>query len=142
MCQISHLHFNFALALDKAFRNTTSGYVHVQLFVLPSRYESFGLAAAEALAHGLPVVAFADCPGANEVIRDNENGILVRGARRAEALSCALRTLMAASDLRVALGRVGPASVAMFSKENVCDQWEKLLRAFCSEDDALQRGLG
>jgi glycosyltransferase involved in cell wall biosynthesis len=38
-------------------------FKHVDLFVLPSRWEGFGLVAIEALAVGTPVVA-TDCPGA------------------------------------------------------------------------------
>jgi glycosyltransferase involved in cell wall biosynthesis len=103
-------------------------YRRAQLFVLPSLYESFGLAAAEAMSHGLPVVAFADCPGINELVIDGENGILVNGGvRRADELARALRPLLNSSDLRERLGRSGPLSMASFSKEKICNQWEALL---------------
>ena len=51
-------------------------FAAMDLAVVPSRFEGFGLAAAEAQAAGLPVVA-ADVDGLREVIDDGETGLLV-----------------------------------------------------------------
>ena len=52
-------------------------YVRAHLFVLPSERESFGLAALEARAAGLPVVAMLES-GARDFIRQGHNGLLAR----------------------------------------------------------------
>lgn len=115
------------VALPGATRAVEAEYGSAQLFAMPSSYESFGLTTAEALAHGLPVVGFADCPGTNELIRDGVNGLLVAGADRAAALAEGLAKLMASPELRRRLGGAGPASIEPFAPERVADIWEALL---------------
>lgn len=65
-------------------------YLEADMFVMPSRKESFCIAALEARATGLPVVGMART-GLNEFVRDGENGELARDdadmARRIAALA-------------------------------------------------------
>ena len=49
---------------------------HLDLFVLPSINEGFGIAIIEAMAAGVPVVA-SNCGGIPEIIEHNVNGFLV-----------------------------------------------------------------
>jgi glycosyltransferase involved in cell wall biosynthesis len=77
-------------------------YRRAALVVVPSRYEGFGLPAAEAMACGTPVVATA-AGALPEVLRAGRGGLLVpRGDP--EALAKAIVTLLEQPATRLALG--------------------------------------
>lgn len=82
--------------------------------LVPSRVESFGLVAVEALLLGRPVVA-ARTGGLREVIRDGETGLLV-DAGDPRALADAVIRLLGDPQLAAALGTAGRADAqARFS---------------------------
>jgi glycosyltransferase involved in cell wall biosynthesis len=72
-------------------------YHGADLFVLPSRYEGYGMVFAEALAHGLPVVACRAGAAADTV--SAEAGLLVEVDDEV-ALADALRRLLTDVSLR------------------------------------------
>lgn len=94
------------------------------LAVLPSRAEGFGLAAAEAAACGLPVVA-ARASSLPEIVHDGRTGLLVPPDDPA-SLAAALRRLLTDVPLATALGQAG--------RRLICERYdhERCL-------DALQR---
>lgn len=102
-------------------------YSAAKIFALPSEYESFGLATAEAMSHGLPPIGFADCPGTNELIEDGHTGLLVKGPDRVKGFAEGLRALMASPSLRQDIGARAKAYVERFSTDLVIHKWEELL---------------
>ena len=106
----------------------TDEYLSAEIFVISSTYESFGLATAEAMAHCLPVVGFADCSGTNELIIDNENGFLVEGPDRHIALATAVEKLIMSTELRKSMGQCGKASVSRFRLDRIIDEWDQLIQ--------------
>ncbi len=85
-------------------------YREADIFVAPSRYESFGLIFAEAMAYGLPVVALR-APGAVDLIEDDRTGRLVP-PEDIPALSSAIIELAASLDLRRRLGTAAHATAS------------------------------
>ena len=84
-----------------------------EIFVLPSRFEGLGVAYLEAMASGLPTIAYRG-QGIQEVIRHGENGILVaeQGAEAApRAWAAVLRTLLKNDEMRQLLGAVARDTV-------------------------------
>jgi 2-deoxystreptamine N-acetyl-D-glucosaminyltransferase/2-deoxystreptamine glucosyltransferase len=82
----------------------------LDVFVLPSVFEGFGVAAAEAAATGLPVVA-SDVYGIPDVVQQGETGLLVP-AKDVSALAAAMLRLAKDADLRRTMGRAGHNYVA------------------------------
>ncbi len=107
--------------------NLGEEYARLSIFCHPAHFEGFGLAAAEALALGMPVVAYADCPGVSEFVVDGVNGLMVDRKGGAEALAAALRTLIEDADLRRRLGEAGPASVAGFTQARYAERWIEVI---------------
>ena len=127
---VKNLELEGRVSLPGISKNIIEEYQRAQAFVLASTYEAFGLATAEAMSAGLPVLGFSDCPGTNELIQHNRNGILVDitpGDDRATALSAALASMMGNVTLRQELGRAGRMDMASHSPAHIVEKWNNLL---------------
>ena len=72
------------------------------LFAMPSLKEGLGVAALEAMASGLPVIA-SDVGGLREVVEDGRSGIVVPPAN-ARAIASAIERLADSAELRSQMG--------------------------------------
>jgi glycosyltransferase involved in cell wall biosynthesis len=84
-------------------------YERAAVVAVPSHREGFGVACAEAMAHGRPVVASA-VGGLLDLVVDGETGVLVP-PRDVAALREALSRLLADRQLRRRMGEAGRARV-------------------------------
>jgi glycogen(starch) synthase len=80
-------------------------YERAAVVAVPSHREGFGVACAEAMAHGRPVVASA-VGGLLDLVVDGETGLLVP-PRDVPALRAALERLLADRELRRRFGEAG-----------------------------------
>ena len=96
------------------------------LVVVPSRSESFGIAALEAMAVGKPVVA-TRVGGIPEVVVDGQTGLLVPPEDE-EALCAAMHRLLGDRDLQLRLGRAGRLRVVeYFTADRMSARYEEVL---------------
>jgi N-acetyl-alpha-D-glucosaminyl L-malate synthase BshA len=97
----------------------------VDLFLLPSEIESFGLAALEALSCEVPVIA-SRVGGVPEVVRDGENGYL-RPVGDVAGMAEAALSLLRDEDRRRAFGVAGRRwAEKQFSREDVVARYRAL----------------
>ena len=102
-------------------------YASADLFLFPSLTETFGNVVSEALASGLPVVAF-DHAAAAELIEDGRNGWLAAPGDRSAFI--ALSRLAARQVMHAGFDRDACAhSVRRLSWESVLERYETLLAA-------------
>ena len=99
----------------------------LDIFVLPSRAEGFGVAALEAAAMELPVVA-SEVHGLPDVVDDGRSGLLVPPGD-VEGLAGAVGRLAADATLRAEMGRAGRSLVERrYRWEENTAQMERLYR--------------
>ena len=99
--------------------------VEADVFVFSSYYEGFGTAVVEAMAAGLPVVAFPNGP-AEEIVVDGETGILVEDGTPA-AMAEAISKIIGDPELGKQMGCKGERRASlMFDSNSVADQMARV----------------
>lgn len=88
----------------------------IDIVVVPSRFEGFGLAAAEAMALEKPVVA-SDTTGLKEVVIDQRQAYFSVG--NVSALVLALQELVIDPDLRYRYGLAGKKRVTQYFSSEI-----------------------
>jgi len=92
-------------------------YQLLDVFVLPSRWESFGVVYAEAMAMQIPVVGTAIAP-ITTVVADGETGFLAE-LNHPEAFADVILKLLHNSTLRATMGKA--------ARQRVLDLWDEQL---------------
>ena len=108
------------------------------LVILPGAREGFGLAALEAMAAGLPVIA-PHGGALPELIEDGGSGLLVRPGDAA-ALAAAISRLARDAALRLKLGRRGRQIAERFSLEAMVAATARLYREVVPDGSARPHG--
>jgi len=92
--------------------------------VAPSRYEGFGIPIIEAMAAGRPIIT-TDIPAGNELVENEQNGLLVPYADHA-ALAEAIIRVVSDTEFAQQLGARGRQNVEQcYSAERLAEQLEQ-----------------
>lgn len=124
--QVMKLNLEREIILHPFTNDIRKEYETAAIYVLPSRSEGFGIVLIEAMACGLPCVAF-DCPcGPRDIIKHNEDGFLVEDGDVA-MLAKALRMLMMEPNLRERFSTAARRNVMRYSRKTIASEWNRIL---------------
>ena len=102
---------------------------HIMAF--PSRYEGFPNALAEAMAAGLPAIAFEEISGVEDLIAAGESGLIVRWGttpgETVKSLTEGLDQFMNSVPLRIDLWAAAKRCVIAFRPELILERWRDLI---------------
>jgi len=100
-------------------------YASADLFLFPSLTETFGNVTTEAMASGLPVVAF-DRAAAGQLIHSGQNGLLAAGQQHCDFVQAVL-PLAAHAATRAALGLAARRTACRIDWHSVVGRFEQVL---------------
>lgn len=116
-------------------------YVAADLFVFPSTWETFGLAAVEAAMVGLPMVV-ADLPVLREVLRaDGGEPVTFVAPDDLEGWIAAIRTALATPPAPRAVASFARAMIRKYSRQRMIESYLSLFQAQARPQPGRQLGL-
>jgi len=102
-----------------------NSYNQSSVFLMTSRTEAFGMVLIEAMASGVPCIAY-DCPsGPRAIIEEGKNGFLIEEGN----LDCyiqKLELLIQDENLRLQMGKNAQESIKKYEIEGILKKWENL----------------
>lgn len=97
-------------------------YAASSMLVMSSHYEGFPMVMIEAMAAGLPAISFDYKCGPKDIIRQEENGLLVKDGD-IQGLADAMKRLMKDEKLRKRLGSHARQVTETYSEKAVMAKW-------------------
>lgn len=125
--QIQKLQISDSILFFKPTLNIKEVYLNASIFLNTSRYESFGMALIEAMACGLPVLAFEHTDGPKIYIKNKENGFLLKK----DNLQAYANQVISLMDDKIEMKRIGDnakRSVSKFKIDTIIKQWHELFQ--------------
>ena len=114
--------------LYPATNDVYSEYAKSDLYVMSSRFESFGLVLIEAMSCGLPIISF-DCHfGPRSIIVDGETGILVPPSD-VKKLAESICFMIEHPDERMRMGGNARTEVAKYKPERIISIWKQFYQS-------------
>lgn len=110
-----------------------SWYDKASVFLLPSRYEGFGMVLLEAMAKGLPAVSFDVVAGPRELIDDGNTGFLVSLEAGPDGFAEKTLQLFKHKELQDTFSINALKKVSRFRIESIRQQWVNMLDEVIAE---------
>lgn len=111
--------------LQHSTNDIVSEFINSSIYVLSSRFEGFGMVITEAMACGVPPIAFDSPCGPKDIITNYYDGILVNAGDINE-LAEKICFLIENEDIRKEMGINARINSEKYRVENICKQWKTL----------------
>ncbi|TDE02277.1 glycosyltransferase family 4 protein [Flavobacterium sandaracinum] len=100
-------------------------YLEASFYLMTSRFEGFGMVLIEAMASGLPCVAY-DCPcGPRGIISQGEDGFLIKNGNESDYVK-AVETLIENNTVRNEMGTKAKVSSKKYHIDAIMETWNQL----------------
>lgn len=113
---------NSSAFINKPTKNIGKEYAESAMLVMSSNYEGFPMVMIEAMACGLPVVAFDFKCGPKDIIREGENGLIIPNGD-IKALAEGIIKLMEDTNCRKRMSANARKIVDTYSEKTVMNKW-------------------
>lgn len=113
-------------------------FARADIFVLPSRYDGWGVVINQALGAGLPVVCSSAVGAAGELVIDGANGFVVPAGHVPE-LARALEQLLVDPVRRSEFGDYSARMASIATANSVAKRWLTLLKEVTGESPVCQQ---
>lgn len=107
--------------------NILKKYDESLIFCHPAIHEGFGLSVAEALARNLPTIAYEDCEGVNQFVKNDYNGLLIERDKTSKNLANAIETLILDKSMLKNLTSNAKNSIISYSEDKYYQRWDSLI---------------
>lgn len=137
--QINNLDIKNNVILSPATKNISKKLSESAIYVMTSRYEGYANALVEALSCGIPSISFDWYMGSDEIIKNNENGKIVKLKNRLDyfnGIDCkensvnlakAIISLIVDKNKRIRMSKKATEIIKTRDKNVILEKWKKIL---------------
>ncbi|MFV5702761.1 glycosyltransferase family 4 protein [Flavobacterium sp. XS2P12] len=106
-------------------QNINEKYLEASFYLMTSRFEGFGMVLIEAMASGLPCIAY-DCPcGPRAIISQNQDGFLIENSNEIDYVK-SVETLIENQAIRIEMGKKAKLSSEKYNIDAIMETWNQL----------------